>query len=112
MAMIDARDGSLVGGCGLNQIEWQNRRANLGYWVRRSALGKGYACQATQLLVDLGLGDLGLNRVEIVVAVENRASQKVAEKAGAHREGVARKRLLLHGVAHDAVVYSFTALPA
>jgi hypothetical protein len=32
----------------------------------------------------------------------------VAEKAGAVREGVLHKRLLLHGFCHDAVLFSIT----
>lgn len=49
-----------------------------------------------------------LIRLEVVVAAGNDASQWVAEKAGACREGTLLKRLLLHGVAHDAVMFSLT----
>ena len=45
-------------------------------------------------------------RIEILAAVGNVPSQHVAEKAGAICEGILRQRLLLHGVAHDAVVFS------
>jgi RimJ/RimL family protein N-acetyltransferase len=40
------------------------------------------------------------------VAIENKASQGVAVKAGAMREGILRNRLLLHGKIHDAVMFS------
>jgi len=49
-----------------------------------------------------------LVRLEILVAISNLPSQRVAEKAGAVREGVLRRRLLLHGVSHDAVMFSLT----
>ena len=52
---------------------------------------------------------LGLNRAELLVPTANVASQRVAEKAGARREGLLRKRLRLNGVAHDAFVYSLVA---
>jgi len=47
-------------------------------------------------------------RVEIVVAVENRASLRVAEKVGATREGVLRNRMpvrdeICHAVMHSLV---------
>ena len=48
-----------------------------------------------------------LKRIEIVAAVENDLSQKVAERAGAYKEGIARNRLLIHKRFHDAAVYSF-----
>ena len=53
-----------------------------------------------------GFEELGLHRIEIVAAVENIASQRVAEKAGAVREGVLRKRLLIRGESQDAVLFS------
>jgi RimJ/RimL family protein N-acetyltransferase len=43
-----------------------------------------------------------------VIAAGNLASQRVAEKAGATREGILRGRLILHDVAHDAVMFSLT----
>jgi RimJ/RimL family protein N-acetyltransferase len=49
---------------------------------------------------------LGLERVEILTAVENEASRRVAERAGATLEGTVRHRFLLHGVYHDAHLYS------
>src|SRR5262245_30703161 len=38
---IESLDGHFLGGCGLNQIDSMNRRANLGYWVRTSAARQG-----------------------------------------------------------------------
>jgi RimJ/RimL family protein N-acetyltransferase len=49
---------------------------------------------------------LELERIEIVAARGNVRSQRVAERAGATREGIARKRLRVHTVQHDAVVFS------
>jgi len=104
---ITSGDGRYLGGCGLNQIDRINKRANLGYWVRTSAAGKGAATAAAKLVRDWGFRNADLNRLEIVVAAGNTASRRVAEKAGATEEGVLRRRLLLYGVSHDAVVYSF-----
>ena len=58
-------------------------------------------------LVRWAFENTNLNRVEIVASTMNFASLRVAEKAGAVREGVLRRRLLLHGVTHDAMVFSF-----
>lgn len=98
--------GALVGGCGLNQIDPTNRRANLGYWIRRAALGRGYAAAAVTLLGRWAHVNTDLERLELVVAVGNFASVRVAERAGAGPEGVLRNRLRLHGVFHDAVMFA------
>lgn len=96
-----------LGGCGLNQINAEHRMANLGYWVRTAAAGRGVAPAAVQLVSAWGFANTPLQRLEIVAAVGNTRSQRVAEKSGAQREGVLRSRLFMHGRPHDAVVYSF-----
>ena len=98
--------GRLLGGCGLNQIDPVHRRANLGYWVRTSAGGRGIATTAVRQLAAWAFANTELVRLEIVAAIGNAASIRVAEKAGAVREGIARNRLLMHGTSHDAVVFS------
>jgi ribosomal-protein-serine acetyltransferase len=105
---IESEDGRFLGGCGLNQIDRANLRANLGYWVRSGAVRRGVATTAVRLLRDWGFQNTDLIRFEIVIAAENEASLKVARRAGSIEEGIARNRVLLHGIAHDACVFSFT----
>lgn len=113
-AIVQRAGDRFVGACGINQIDEANARANLGYWMRSSATRRGYATQATLILARWAFQSLGLERIEIVVAVGNTASHRVATKAGATREGIARKRLNVRGLAHDAVVFSLVRedLPA
>ena len=81
---IDERaSGRLLGAAGLNQIERAALRANLGYWLRTSATGRGFATEAVRLLARWALVTSDFERVEIVAAAGNRASQRVAERAGA-----------------------------
>ncbi len=98
--------GEYLGGCGVNQINAANRFANLGYWVRTSAMGRGVAPAAVRLVADYVFRETNLARLEIVCAVGNVRSQRVAEKAGAVREGVLRSRLLIPSGASDAVMHS------
>lgn len=105
--MVD-EDSEIIGSCGLNRLD-ENGCANLGYWVRSDRAGKGIATAATRLLHDFGLGGAGLHRLEVIMSVRNEASHRVAEKAGAHYEGIMRGALLLSGEHHDAHLWSFTA---
>ena len=91
----------------VNQIDDINRRANVGYWVRSSATGRGFATTALRQLVGWTFTNTELCRLELVVSVRNGASLRVAEKADAQREGVLKSRLLLHGTFHDAAIFSF-----
>lgn len=98
--------GRFLGGVGINFINRVHQIANLGYWVRTSAAGHGVATMATRLAARFAFAQLGLQRIEIVAAVGNIASQRVAEKAGARLEGVLRNRLLIRGESLDAVLFS------
>lgn len=105
--LVVADDGTLLGACGLNDVDFLNRRANLGYWVRTSMCGRGVATAAVRELVIWAFASTDLERLEVLVSVRNAASLRVAEKSGAVREGILRRRLRLHGENHDAVVFSF-----
>ena len=100
--------GDYLGAAGLNQFSRANNFANLGYWIRESRQGHGYATRAARVLANFGLVSLGLNRVEIVAAEANLPSRRVAEKVGGHFEGILRNRLLIHGLSCNAAMYSLT----
>ena len=96
-----------LGICGLNNFDRQNKRANLGYWVRSSQTGQGLAGAAAHLTAGFGFNTLNLNRIEILIAEENIHSHRVAEKLGLTREGLLRKRLIIGNKTHHAVMYSW-----
>jgi ribosomal-protein-serine acetyltransferase len=98
--------GNFLGGAGLNKINREHNFANLGYWVRQSRQRRGVASGATRLLAGFGFATLGLTRIEIVAVSDNLPSQRVAEKAGAQFECLARNRLVIRGVPLAAKVYS------
>lgn len=106
-AITDAHDGTMLGAASLSHVHPVYNFCNLGYWIRSSRRGNGLASRAARLAAKFGFEQLGLLRVEIVVAVENAASLKVAEKSGAHREGVLRSRMTIRDEVHDAVMFSF-----
>ena len=105
-AIVDARDETFCGSVGLSQIDQRHKLANVGFWVRRSRVGQGIATAAVQLIADFGFSELGLSRLEFLVARTNHASQRVAAKVGAKLEGTLRKRLTLSGAPEDALLFS------
>jgi RimJ/RimL family protein N-acetyltransferase len=104
--IFDRESERYLGGAGINRIDLEFRFANLGYWVRTSATGRGVATEATRQLAAWSFANTELERLEILAAVGNQASARVAEKAGARFEGVLRSRLYFAGAAHDARLYS------
>jgi len=105
-AIIDSKDQTFLGSVGLSRFNSAHRFANLGYWVRSSRAGQGIASAAVRLAAAFAFRDLNLQRLELVVPIGNQPSQRVADKVGAHCEGVMRKRLIIGGKHHDAVLYA------
>ena len=100
------REGNLLGACTLSSIHPIYHFCNLGYWIRTSCHGQGIAGRAAKLTARFAFEHLGLIRVEIVIAVGNRASLRVAEKIGAHPEGVLLNRMVVGKSISDAHMYS------
>jgi ribosomal-protein-serine acetyltransferase len=100
-------DGTLLGACSLEGVDRQRSAANLSYWVRTSATGRGVARTAARLLADWGVGPLGLHRVEISMVTTNAASRAAAAASGAVAEGVLRNKARWAGESHDMAVFSF-----
>lgn len=108
--VFDAESGRFLGGVGLSFINRVHNSANLGYWVRTSAAGRGVASRATRLVARFGLEEIGLQRIEILAAVDNLASQRAAEKAGARLEGaLLRRRLRIYDQPVDARLFSLVS---
>lgn len=99
------RDGGFLGVCGVNAIDLAAGVANLGYWVRTSAAGRGVATIAAQHVVALAFRETSLRRIEIRCARDNVRSQRVAEKLGATRERVLPGFAVLRGRLEDGVLF-------
>lgn len=106
-AVTDADNTSILGYCSLNEIDLNNHIANLGYWTRSGAAGKGIAAAATRLLAKWALDSAEFRRIELKVAVTNSRSLRVAEKSGAFHEGILRNRFFSKGKSVDVAVFSF-----
>jgi RimJ/RimL family protein N-acetyltransferase len=80
---IVAHDGpdTVIGTAGLNVIDWDERAADVGYWLAAPARGRGLATRAVELLAGWAFGTLGLERLELRAQEANHASQAVAARA-------------------------------
>lgn len=108
MMLIFERDtGRLVGGTGLHRFDWDKRHFEIGYWIRTSAHGKGYATESTNALLRFAFNALSAKRVEITHADGNDASAAVIRKLGFVKEGIMREATQLpDGRLVDSHVYS------
>jgi RimJ/RimL family protein N-acetyltransferase len=57
-------------------------QVELGYRLRRSVWGKGYATEGSRALIEKGFVELGVERAYATTMVVNVASRRVLEKSG------------------------------
>ena len=94
---IEVSTGTAVIWCGLHDIDWQGRQCDTGYWVRKSAQGRGFATEAANAMVRYAFGALGMRRVGLTYSAGNEASRRTAEKLGFTFEGVQKGANVLPG---------------
>jgi ribosomal-protein-serine acetyltransferase len=104
--------GRILGMTSLHRIDWTRRCAGIGYWVRRSAWSRGFASEAAEAALAHAFDALLLHRIEALVALANKPSQRVVEKLGFTREGVAREAEFIDGRFLDHFQYSLLASDA
>ncbi len=109
-AIVATADGELLGSIALAHFVWEDQRGEVGYWLGARARGQGHATRAVRLICDWGFSALALERIELQAAVDNPASQRVAERAGFTREAVLRSRWATYsGERHDMVCFGLLA---
>ncbi|MFT5481697.1 MAG: RimJ/RimL family protein N-acetyltransferase [Halieaceae bacterium] len=104
--IVDADTDSILGGVGISQVVPHHRTGNLGYWVRKAALGQGVCTRAAKLVVFYAFDELQFQRIEVHVLTDNIASNIVAQKLGGEFEGVQRNKLVVRGESCAANCYS------
>jgi ribosomal-protein-alanine N-acetyltransferase len=106
--------GRVVGRINLNNIvRGPFQSCSLGYWVGSADNGRGVATAAVRVIVQVAFDEMGLHRIEAGTLLHNGASQRVLERNGFARFGVAPKYLNIAGEWQDHAMYQLvTTTPA
>lgn len=98
--------GNVVGRVTLNEIvRGPAQFCSLGYWVAPEYNGKGLATAAVADIKRVAFEELGLHRIQAGTLVHNVRSQRVLEKNGFARFGIAPGYLYIAGAWQDHVLY-------
>jgi RimJ/RimL family protein N-acetyltransferase len=81
-AAVEKSTGEFVGWFHFRPEGAHPGEVELGYRLRRSAWGKGYATEGSRALIHKGFAEFGVQRVFAATMVVNVASRRVMEKAG------------------------------
>ena len=109
-AIVSSADrDQLLGSISLMRFSWQHARAEVGYWLAKDARVQGHATRAVRLINEWGFRHLGLERIDLLAATGNPASQRVAERCGFTREAVLRSYLPGKEGRQDMVAFGLLA---
>ncbi|MFK7749578.1 MAG: GNAT family N-acetyltransferase [Kordia sp.] len=105
-AIEDNQTKKFIGLFGLKVGSEKYRRGEIWYKIHSDYWRKGFATEATNLILDFGFNTLNLHRIQAGCAVDNIGSIKVLEKVGMIREGRGRQILPLKNGWSDNFEYS------
>ena len=94
-----------VGNIHLSQIKPYHNNCMLGIIMQRDYTGKGYALEATNLMVTHAFKVMNLHRIQINVVAENTNAIKLYERIGAEREGLLKEAFYFDNKYQDVIVY-------
>ena len=89
LAVTDVASGELLGSVSLDLFAGREA-AEMGYWVKREARRRGVALGAARLIIAWAFGELGVERLELLIYPDNNVSQALAARLGFAREGLLR----------------------
>ncbi len=98
--------GRLVGRITLSGIvRGPFQSCSMGYWVAADHNGRGLATAAVREMIGVTFGELGLHRIQAETLPHNTASQRVLERNGFVRFGLAPGYLAIAGRWQDHILY-------
>jgi [ribosomal protein S5]-alanine N-acetyltransferase len=104
--VITGDSGKVVGRITLNSIvRGPFLSCSVGYWVSAAENGRGLATTALREIAGLAFGEIGLHRIQAETLRNNVASQRVLQRNGFVRIGLAPTYLKIAGKWQDCVLY-------
>lgn len=95
----------MIGDCGYNTFFARDGRAEIGYNLAPEYWRRGIMTNALSAVIDYGFSNLGLNKIEATVGVNNARSSGLLRKLGFHLEGTLRDYRNRRGVFGDSLFF-------
>ncbi len=97
--------GDKLGNIGLKVVNHQAKIAEVGFMIKPTAQGQGFAAEALALLIAYAHSELKLNKLVATCSVNNVGSYRLLEKVGFIREGCLQHNAIINNKYIDDYVY-------
>lgn len=106
LAIVDKKNDAHVGNIALQNLNYIDRSAELAIIIgNKDYWRKGVGEEACNLIVSHGFNALNLHRIYCGTSEKNAGMQKLAEKLGFKKEGIARDAIFKEGSYHNVFNY-------
>jgi RimJ/RimL family protein N-acetyltransferase len=99
-------NGLIVGEVGLYDIDYENKNAEIVFWIGKEHRGKGIVTKAVKEMLDYGFEKIKLVRIFATVFTRNKQSVALLEKLKFEYEGKHKKVTLKDGKYLDEYTYA------
>jgi len=104
--IFDKETQQFCGAGGFNDLDKNNRKAEIGFWLLKDFWGKGIMTEVISRLFEYGFNELNLNRIEGFVVHENNKCKSALEKINFTYEGTLRDSEIKNNELISVDVYS------
>jgi len=87
--------------------ETYQHRDEIGYWLGKPYWGKGIMTKVLAKVVEIGVSEYGLKRIEAPIKAYNKGSERVLEKCGFVKESEIKNAYEQDGQMIDGIMYVY-----
>ncbi|MEO0226866.1 MAG: GNAT family protein [candidate division WOR-3 bacterium] len=95
-----------IGLIGVNNIDYINKRAKFGIFIKRRYWGKGFGKEAMRIFLNYLFNQINLNKIYLEVLTENQRAIKLYKSMGFEPEGILKAHYYQDGRYKDVAIYS------
>ncbi len=99
-------ENHIAGVIGLSDIDYENSRSHVGYWIGKKYREKGIATDSLKLILAFSRETLKLHSLYTLVLTDNRASVKVLSKNGFSKDGIVKDCFFGNNQFYSAFIFS------
>lgn len=105
--IIDKSNDKIIGACGFHTWYIEHERAEIGYNLNSDQYkGKGIMTEALKTVVKYGFEQMGLNRIEALIAPHNEPSLRLVQNLGFVKEGHLRQHYFKNDIKEDSLFFA------